>query len=496
MIPFGQKDKKIHWQFVVARKFSPFCEYIFSMATGLGDYRAIFGYKHSYRRMNINGDLFYCKEDVLKEQEKQLGQAKNNLKLVAWRVGQAEREGEKLIKFAYNIRNKNFDKLTNQQIQEILLKFLAGFYRFVPFLMMPLTLESYLEEELDRYLNKKYKNNQDKIRNIKSIILTPSRKNLQEEEQISILKLAGEFKAQRKITKSLVEKIKKHVEKFGMLGLRYGIGDIWKTEDIIKRIKALGRNNPEKKYTALIYASEKNEKMLGEIIKELKPDKRNKKIIKIIREYIFLRTYRTNVLNNSLAIIKPFLEKIAKRLKIDWKKLNYMILPEVIGSLRIGIVPKEFLTEVEKRKNGFATIFIHGKFFIFTGKEIQELASFWGLEQKISKTETIKGVAANVGKARGIAKIIYVPEDNKKVKNGDILVTSMTTPNFVPAMERAAAFVTDEGGILCHAAIVSREMQKPCIINTKIATKALRDGDLVEVDANKGVVKIIKAVNH
>lgn len=65
----------------------------------------------------------------------------------------------------------------------------------------------------------------------------------------------------------------------------------------------------------------------------------------------------------------------------------------------------------------------------------------------------------------------------------------MTFPNFIPAMEKASAFVTDEGGILCHAAIVSREMRKPCIIGTKIATKIFKDGDLVEVDANKGTVK-------
>ncbi len=78
------------------------------------------------------------------------------------------------------------------------------------------------------------------------------------------------------------------------------------------------------------------------------------------------------------------------------------------------------------------------------------------------------------------------------VKAGDIIVAPMTLPDILPAMKKAAAFVTDEGGILCHAAIMSREMKKPCIIGTKIATKVLKDGDLVEVDAKKGVVRIIK----
>ena len=68
----------------------------------------------------------------------------------------------------------------------------------------------------------------------------------------------------------------------------------------------------------------------------------------------------------------------------------------------------------------------------------------------------------------------------------------MTTPNFIPALERAIAFVTDEGGVTCHTAIIAREMKKPCIVGTKIATKAIKDGDYIEVDADKGIVKIIK----
>jgi pyruvate,water dikinase len=65
----------------------------------------------------------------------------------------------------------------------------------------------------------------------------------------------------------------------------------------------------------------------------------------------------------------------------------------------------------------------------------------------------------------------------------------MTTPIFLPAMKKASAIITDEGGITCHAAIVSRELKKPCIIGTKIATQILKNGDLVEVDAERGIIK-------
>ena len=68
----------------------------------------------------------------------------------------------------------------------------------------------------------------------------------------------------------------------------------------------------------------------------------------------------------------------------------------------------------------------------------------------------------------------------------------MTTPEFLSAMKKVAAFVTDEGGIACHAVIVAREIKKPCIIGTKIATQVLKDGDEVEVDAEQGVVRILR----
>ncbi len=78
------------------------------------------------------------------------------------------------------------------------------------------------------------------------------------------------------------------------------------------------------------------------------------------------------------------------------------------------------------------------------------------------------------------------------MKKGDILVTGSTGPEMILACKKAGAIITEEGGITSHAALVSREFRIPCIIGTKIATKVLKDGDLVEVDAERGIVKIIK----
>lgn len=105
------------------------------------------------------------------------------------------------------------------------------------------------------------------------------------------------------------------------------------------------------------------------------------------------------------------------------------------------------------------------------------------------KNKEVRGQVAHKGLARGKVRVLRRKEQIAEVLDGDILVAPMTTPDYLPAMKKAAAFVTDEGGITCHAAIVARELKKPCIIGTKIATKVLKDGDMVEVDAEKGVVR-------
>lgn len=113
---------------------------------------------------------------------------------------------------------------------------------------------------------------------------------------------------------------------------------------------------------------------------------------------------------------------------------------------------------------------------------------------KISAQAIIKGATASSGIATGIVKIINSAGEVGKVKRGNILVTGMTSPKYMPAILNSSAIITDDGGLTCHAAIIARELKKPCIIGTKIATSVLNDGDLVEMNANKGTIKII--LNH
>lgn len=118
--------------------------------------------------------------------------------------------------------------------------------------------------------------------------------------------------------------------------------------------------------------------------------------------------------------------------------------------------------------------------------------SFELVENVVVGNETLLyGQGASEGVVRGTVRIVRTVQDMVRVCAGDIVVSPMTTPELLPAMKLSSAIVTDEGGLTCHAAVVARELGKPCIIGTKIAMKVLKDGDLVEVDATSGVVRII-----
>lgn len=110
-------------------------------------------------------------------------------------------------------------------------------------------------------------------------------------------------------------------------------------------------------------------------------------------------------------------------------------------------------------------------------------------EEKEEKLVTLcKGLPASPGIGRGKVKLIKDISEINLVEEGDVLVTAMTNPDMVPAMRKCAGVVTDEGGRTCHAAIVSRELQIPCIVGAKNATKSLKTGDNVTVDAVRGIV--------
>jgi len=178
-----------------------------------------------------------------------------------------------------------------------------------------------------------------------------------------------------------------------------------------------------------------------------------------------------------------------------WDSIDPLISERAKSFLTVDeIISKKYPSwnEISKRELGY----IYTKDALTTGLTLKDFArqNNFVIEdgEVVKDVNKFPGQVACKGKITGKVRIVLEFRDMFKFLEGEVLVSSMTVPDFLPAMKKAIAFVTDEGGITCHAAIIAREMKKPCIIGTKIATQVLKDGDLVEVDAERGVVKIIK----
>jgi phosphohistidine swiveling domain-containing protein len=204
---------------------------------------------------------------------------------------------------------------------------------------------------------------------------------------------------------------------------------------------------------------------------------------------IFLR-YRKNSEHYILAMDSIMCEFWQTILGNKYKDLvRYLSLEEAIAICNKKI-NKNKLKIITERKNGF----IIYKRKIYPTDSLARIITKNNLFLNENKgdCEEFKGTPVFSGIAKGNVVKIVNRDDINNLKKGGILVAETTFPDHALAMQKAAAIITDEGGITCHAAIVSRELKKPCIVGTKIATQVLKDGDLVEVNADKGVIKILK----
>ncbi len=187
--------------------------------------------------------------------------------------------------------------------------------------------------------------------------------------------------------------------------------------------------------------------------------------------------------------------EIAKRLECSVKDVSdrYRI-QEVIAALKGG--PRISDEEAERRKQAYFIGYSDGKEFFLSGDDALKFAAenFPDTDTPES-TDELKGTPASLGKAQGRVRILLseniarVKQVDKEFKKGDILVADMTQPAAVVLMSKAGAIVTDEGGLTSHAAVVSREFGIPCVVGTQKATEIFKDGDMIEVDAEKGIVK-------
>lgn len=333
-----------------------------------------------------------------------------------------------------------------------------------------------------------------------SILTTPAELTFNNERVLALLEIIKKVERRKFFADKLDAFLKNFVEfdsqvekyrlNFDYYKSNYAVIEHITDQEIIDEIK---KYLIEKKQAALEYAKLKSytKNQSREIEKIIRKHKLDKNPLDFFYKLTYWREYRKKVNLMGFHILDAILNSMEVKTGISKKYLHYLIFEEVEHVLK-GLISPDTL--MKRRNDGMMVVFEGDSYKILMGEEAISIKN--ELEQKINSEKeiqnTFSGQVASRGYAKGIAKVVLDKNDFSKVNEGDILVTGMTRPEFLPVIKKASAIVTNEGGITCHAAIVSRELGKPCIIGTKFATKLIKDGDLVEVRANHGTVRIIQ----
>jgi phosphohistidine swiveling domain-containing protein len=400
-----------------------------------------------------------------------------------------------LIKDSYNL-NKNIEDLSIRLEGLDYLKvskdglvlyweeYLSMLYEVGAYVIFPLFAEKYLETKLREEINKKFSLGEaDKVF---QILTTPIKPGVIQKEEESLLKIAIKNAREEMIDKDVYE----HIREFAWIKNNKFDGSFYSRDEVLERVSLLTKDNPEKKLKEYLEKFSES-RVQFDLYKEYFVD--NKELISIIdtlQEAIYFRSWRTERYYRNAYFLQPFFIETSKRIglgKVD--DIFNLKADEIVDGLKSGL--KVDIQTIKNRSEGYVLYSNFDHVYIFSGVEADLIKKSVKLNDAVYDSQ-IKGMIAYAGKAKGPARIILSTKELDLVQTGDVLVTSSTTPDFVPVLKRVVAIITEEGGVLSHASIISRELHIPCIIGTKNATKALKDGDVVEVDADNGVVRIIK----
>ncbi len=225
------------------------------------------------------------------------------------------------------------------------------------------------------------------------------------------------------------------------------------------------------------------------LLKKMNADELHRKLFEIAQGILFAKAIRKETVWRGCWACENLYKEIASRLDLSLNQVRYLTKEEVMLAFD-NKFSKQDCAKIANQRLKLCVIVIQGSNETqYLGPDAQKFLDSAQIKKITVTGNQLVGQTAYPGKIIGVAKIVRATSDIPKVNEGDIIVSTATSPNLLPAMHKAAGFVTDMGGITCHAAIVSREMRKPCVIGTKVATKLFKDGDKIELDADNAIVR-------
>lgn len=303
-------------------------------------------------------------------------------------------------------------------------------------------------------------------------------------EEYAFLKALKENKS-----KNIKSIIKKHLKEYSYVTIGYGSSPL--NEEVLltryEKMKTLGSDYIDRRIKEIEDYPKHIKKQKQAIYKKLN-NKQLSGLFELAAKLGFMRDRKKAFLGKSVQFRNTIIDEVSKRFNIDWEDIRFYLMDEFEDLLlHSNKVSQE---EIESRHQG---IYISSVSNMFSGGEAREeyFQSVKTDTEDISVLKTRKGICASPGIVRGKARICLTFQESNKLEKGEILIAYGTDFDFMNAIVKSNGIITEEGGILSHASVISRELKKPCIIAYKGITKLIKNGDLIEIDAEKGTVTLI-----
>lgn len=302
-------------------------------------------------------------------------------------------------------------------------------------------------------------------------------------ERLELLMLARDHS--RISQKQFQKRLRVHAERYRHIPMFDFDHEPYDETHFLKELRTI--RNPERELNKLRGQFRKKRKECNVVASSILPNARFTLLIDFLKQNVFLRDHRDMIRQKMNYELRRLYSEIARRLGADLQGVATLTNKEICAYLKNG---KRFpQSELKKRERTYLLIQKGSRVSIYSGNDAIRRARKELGAHRDRRVQTLSGTVGSSGVASGRVSVVFTNRDLAKVRKGDVIVAPMTRQDFVPALRKAAALITDEGSVTCHAAIIARELGIPCIVATKTATQLFKDGDRVEVDAEKGIVK-------
>lgn len=459
------------------------------------------------KEMFYIGDLDTWKacHDILKKR------AIANPALVDQIIDQTFEKGEAFIAWCQKeIQNKELTALSSKELLDLLFAFGEKQKEMYAYGVLLPVLDfqnfSFVEGNLKKILKEKLP--EKAFADAYAAFTTPTQNSFQMDQEEDLLRLMNDFEDKdewkeaimnndidtlNKKYRDFMRRLHDHTEKHGWVYYVYA-GPAYSEKEFLEFIRDYLKKGikPEEKLKDFVVRKKNILERQKKYIKDITPTEFEKAILRLASKVVYGKPRRKDYQSKAYWHCEKLQREIGKRLDLTLEEVRFY---------PIDLLKEGLLDGKEVDKNIIAQVMDcyvclpndNGTITVLYGKDAQQFCKDYITSEDLNekKVTELKGMCACIGKATGTVKVINHPDEMKKMEYGDILVSAATTPAIVTAMKKAAAIITDEGGLTCHASIVSRELNIPCVVGTRIVTKICKDGDLVEVDATKGIVKKI-----